>query len=325
MAIEPVQVALEGQVALVTGGGRGLGRAIAEALAAAGAAVAVLARSADELAGTVAHIEAHEGKAIPVPVDVTDRAAVEHTVATVENTLGPIDLLVNNAGIAEPIGAFWELDPDDWWRILEVNLRGPALCARAVLPGMVARGSGRIINVTSGAGAAPISGATAYCSSKAALIRLTDTLGVETERHGIRVFALNPGVVRTRMTESLMDGPVSSAWLPWIKPVFEEARDTPIERTAQLVVFLASGRGDALSGRVVSARDEPEALARDAESIRSEDRRATSACCTPWHADLAHANRKLERFGVEHVASGVADERMTPPPSTTSVCPVMNR
>jgi NAD(P)-dependent dehydrogenase (short-subunit alcohol dehydrogenase family) len=271
MATKPGQVALEGQVALVTGGGRGLGRAIAEALAAAGAAVAVLARSADELAGTVAHIEAHEGWAIPLPVDVTDRTAVEQTVATVEKTLGPIDLLVNNAGVAEPIGAFWELDPEDWWRILEVNLRGPALCARAVLPGMVARARGRIINVTSGAGAMPIPSATAYCSSKAALIRLTDTLAAETEPHGIRVFALSPGVVRTRMSESLMAAP-GSPWLAWLKPVFDEGRDTPIERAAHLAVLLGSGRADALSGRVVSARDELAHLARDAEAIRSEDR-----------------------------------------------------
>jgi 3-oxoacyl-[acyl-carrier protein] reductase len=271
MATEPGQVALEGQVALVTGGGRGLGRAIAEALAAARAAVAVLARSADELAVTVTNIERHGGKAIPLPVDVTDRVAVEQTVVTVENTFGPIDLLVNNAGVAEPIGAFWELDPEDWWRILEVNLRGSALCARAVLPGMVARGRGRIINVTSGAGAMPIPSATAYCSSKAALIRLTDTLAAETEPHGVLVFALSPGVVRTRMSESLMAAP-DSPWLAWLKPVFDEGRDTPIERAARLAVLLGSGRADALSGRVVSARDEPESVARDAEFIRSEDR-----------------------------------------------------
>jgi NAD(P)-dependent dehydrogenase (short-subunit alcohol dehydrogenase family) len=240
-------------------------------LAAAGAAVAVVARSADELAGTVAHIHAREGEAMSLPVDVTNRAAVEQTVATVENALGPIDLLVNNAGVAEPIGAFWELDPEDWWRILEVNLRGPALCARAVLPGMVARGRGRIINVTSGAGAMPVPSATAYCSSKAALIRLTDTLAAETEPHGVRAFALSPGVVRTRMSESLMAAP-GSPWLALLKPVFDEGRDIPIERVAQLAVLVGSGRADALSGRVVSARDQPEALARDAEAIRSEDR-----------------------------------------------------
>jgi NAD(P)-dependent dehydrogenase (short-subunit alcohol dehydrogenase family) len=263
---------LRSQVALVTGGGRGLGRATAEALAAAGADVAVLARSADELAGTITNIEAREGKGLALSVDVTDRAAVEQAVATVENTLGPIDLLVNNAGVVEPVGAFWELDPDVWWRVLEVNLRGPVLCGRAVLPGMIARGRGRIINVTSGAGAAPIPGATAYCSSKAALIRLTDTLAAETEPHGVRVFAVNPGVVRTRMTEWLMDDPASRAWVPWVKAVFDEDRDTPIERMAQLVVFLASGRVDALSGRLLNARAELDVLARDAEAIRSEDR-----------------------------------------------------
>jgi NAD(P)-dependent dehydrogenase (short-subunit alcohol dehydrogenase family) len=267
-------VDLRGQVALVTGGGRGLGRAMAEALAAAGAAVAVLARSADELADTVAGIETRGGKAIALPADVTDRTAVEQAVARTESTLGPLDLLVNNAGILAPIGAFWELDPGAWWRVLEINLLGPVLFTRTALPGMVARGRGRIVNVASGAGARPIAGGTAYCSSKAALFRLTDTLAAETEPHGIRVFALVPGVIRTRMTEWLMDDPDAQSWLPQFKPIFDEGRDDPIERVGQLIVRLASGQADALSGRIVSVRDDFEGLLRDAEAIRRDDRYA---------------------------------------------------
>jgi NAD(P)-dependent dehydrogenase (short-subunit alcohol dehydrogenase family) len=267
-------VDLRGQVALVTGGGRGLGRAMAEALAAAGAAVAVLARSADELADTVAGIETRGGKAIALPADVTDRTAVEQAVARTESTLGPLDLLVNNAGILAPIGAFWELDPGAWWRVLEINLLGPVLFTRTALPGMVARGRGRIVNVASGAGARPIAGGTAYCSSKAALFRLTDTLAAETEPHGIRVFALVPGVIRTRMTEWLMDDPDAQSWLPQFKPIFDEGRDDPIERVGQLIVRLASGQADALRGRIVSVRDDFEGLLRDAEAIRRDDRYA---------------------------------------------------
>jgi len=126
-------VDLRGQVAVVTGGGRGLGRAFAQALAAAGAAVAVLARSADELAETVAAVERAGGRAREFRADVTDAAVVRTAIAAVEQALGPVDLLVNNAGVAGPFGPFWETDPDTWWRAVDVNLRGQILCAHAVL------------------------------------------------------------------------------------------------------------------------------------------------------------------------------------------------
>ena len=118
------QIDLSGQVALVTGGGRGLGQAYAQGLAAAGAAVAVTARSTEQLDESVRLIEAAGGRALAIPADVTDRAAVEHAVATTEQALGPISLLVNNAGIAGPWKVTWETDPDEWWNTLEVNARG---------------------------------------------------------------------------------------------------------------------------------------------------------------------------------------------------------
>ena len=139
---------LVGQVALVTGGGRGIGRAIAQALATAGAAIAVTARSEDQLRETVALIERAGGRALALPADVTDRQAVEHLVADIERQLGPVDVLVNNAGIVGPLGPLWEADPEAWRRCLDVNLYGAFLCARAVLPGMVARRRGRIINMS---------------------------------------------------------------------------------------------------------------------------------------------------------------------------------
>ena len=146
---------LTGQVAVVTGGGRGIGRAIASALASAGASLALVARSEDQLGEAVDGIRASGGRAIAVSADVSDPHAVERMAGEVERALGGVDLLVNNAGDAGPIGPVAEIDPEHWWRCQEVNLRGPLLCSRAFLPGMIVRRGGRIVNVASGAGTSP--------------------------------------------------------------------------------------------------------------------------------------------------------------------------
>src|SRR5262245_39009977 len=134
MNAESPHVDLNGQVAIVTGGGRGLGRSMAQALAAGGAAVAVAARSEAEIAETVSLIEKSGGRAIAVKVDVIDWAAVQRMTQHVEQELGPIDLLVNNAAQAGVPGPIWEAEPNSWWQVLDVNLYGPFLCARAVMP-----------------------------------------------------------------------------------------------------------------------------------------------------------------------------------------------
>jgi len=181
---QDIEIDLRGQIAIVTGGGRGIGKEIAMGLARAGASVAVVARSGDQLAETVGEIEQLDSRAISVTTDVSDPRAVERMMLEVEASLGSVDLLVNNAGLPGPIGPTWETDPDDWWRCLEVNLRGPMLCSRAALPGMIGRGGGRIVNVASGAGTFAIPYLGAYVTSKAALIRLTEILGLEAGQHG---------------------------------------------------------------------------------------------------------------------------------------------
>ena len=133
---------LAGSLALVTGGGRGLGRVLARALAGAGAAVGLVARSSDELAQSVALIEEAGGITAAATADVSDARAAAAAVAAVVAELGPIDLLVNNAGVCGPVGPAWEVDADEWWRTIEVNLRSTFLCSRLVLPGMVARRRG---------------------------------------------------------------------------------------------------------------------------------------------------------------------------------------
>ena len=215
-------------IAVVTGGSRGIGKAIADALRASGAAVTTFDRSHG--------------------VDVTERNTVETAFAD----LGPVDLLVNNAGTMDAIGPAWQVDPDDWRRDIETSLFGAFNCSRAVLPGMVERGTGRIVNVSSGVATRAYPHASAYAAAKAALRSFTQSLAAETAEHGIAVFAISPGFVWTEMTERLRDSP----WFPG----FGSPSPNEPERAAELVLRLASGELDALSGRFIHVRDDIDQL-----------------------------------------------------------------
>jgi NAD(P)-dependent dehydrogenase (short-subunit alcohol dehydrogenase family) len=248
------------QVALVTGAGRGLGRAFAQALAAQGLAVAVTSRTQSELDEVVASITLAGGEAVAVVGDVTDGHTVDHIVAEAERVLGPIDVLVNNAGVCRAVDLFYEADPDVWWRELEVNVRGPYLFARAVASEMRTRGHGRIINVASLGGIGAIAGVSAYCVSKAALIRLTEVMAIELRDAGVTVLAYHPGTVRTPMNEHLLSLPQTVHFIPWFTQMFEEGRDVPPDQSARTLVALASGAGDALSGCMINVDDDIAAL-----------------------------------------------------------------
>src|SRR5262249_54049875 len=155
--------------------------------------------------------------------------------------------LVNNAGTPGRIGPLWEADPEEWRRCVEVNLYGTFLCIRAVLPGMVARKRGRIINVASGAAASASGYMLAYGSAKAGIVRLTTGLAAETRAHGIQVFAINPGAVLTEMVQYGRDSAEGRRYTP-VFHTLPEQYWAPPERPAALCVLLASGQADALSG-----------------------------------------------------------------------------
>jgi len=233
----------------VTGGGRGIGENVARALAQDGWSVAVAAR-------TVAQVEAVAqaigGRALEL--DVSSPGSVDAAFAG----LGPVDLLVNNAGIGGDSRPFLDERPDEWWRVFEVNVRGAYLCTRAALPSMLERGGGRIVNVASGAAYLPGSGvsSTAYGPSKAALHRFSELLARQLSPQNVFVFSISPGLVRTAMTESFGDD------APW----------TPPECAPDLVRKLASGRYDALAGRYLHAEhdDVDELLAR-IDEVREQD------------------------------------------------------
>lgn len=261
---------LHGQVAVVTGSGRGIGRAIAEELAAHGATVAVLARTEREVADTVRRIEQAGGKARALVADATDPARVERAFAEVERSLGPIDLLVNGVGALGPLGPFWTVDLGAWWQAVEVVLRSHVLCTRAVLPAMITRRRGRIVNVASGAGAMVIPYFSSYNTAKTALLRFTECVAVEAAPHAVSVFAIGPGTVRTAMSEEALDSPDGRRWLPWFRRVFEGGFDVPPERAARLAALLASGRADALSGRFLRISDDVEAILARLDDVRRD-------------------------------------------------------
>jgi NAD(P)-dependent dehydrogenase (short-subunit alcohol dehydrogenase family) len=262
-----LSVDLSGQVALVTGGGRGLGRKFAQAMADAGASVMLVARSSDQLDDTVRLIAETGGQAMAYPGDVTDGLFVENIVNEVEKRLGHIDILVNNAGIAPPVGPLWETDPEVWWRNIEVNLWGPLLFSRYTLPNMISRRSGRIINIASVAGLSGIPNFSAYVTCKTTLIRFSETLSLEAREHGVSVFAISPGTVRTSMSEGGMS-PEGLKWLPWMAKIFEDGRDVPPDLTVNLLLQLASGRADALSGCYIHITDNLNELIKREEEIQ---------------------------------------------------------
>ena len=198
--------------------------------------------------------------------------AVTRVVRTAESRLGPIDLLVNNAAILGPLGYDWEIAPEDWWRAFEINVLGSFRCAREVLAGMVTRKRGRIVNVSSGAGFNRLPQMSAYCATKAALTQWTKVLAEDTRAHGIAVFAFTPGLVRTEMVSHVTGSPEVPKLLgDRFRDVLSQGGDTPIERSAQMLLFLASGKADALSGRFIRAQDSEEDLVSRADVIQAND------------------------------------------------------
>ena len=240
---------LEG-VALVTGGGRGIGASIARELTEAGMRVAVTGRTAEQVNAVAADIEG-----LALIGDVASADDVGSWVETTERELGPVDLLVANAGMGSRDSASWDMPVDDWWRVQEVNVLGVHLSARSVIPLMLDRGRGRIVITGSGAAYLPGTQSTAYATSKAAVCRYGETLANELAGR-IPVFHFSPGLVRTDMTERYGDD------LPW----------TPPELAPQLVRVLASGRADALAGRYIHAEhDDIEDLIARAGDIAADD------------------------------------------------------
>lgn len=246
---------LDGRVAVVTGAGRGIGRAIALAYAREGAKLALAARSESELQEVVGAVSELGAEAIAVPTDVTSKEDMERLARRAAERFGRIDVLVNNAGMSGPIGPLQGNDIADWVNTINVNLTGTFLTCRAIIPVMLEQSSGKIINL-SGAGATNAwSNMSAYCSSKAAVVRLTEVLAQELDGKGITVNALGPGSVHTSMWDRMTEQ-AAEAGADFIHELglrVTSGGGASIDECAELAVWLASGESGALTGRLISA------------------------------------------------------------------------
>lgn len=249
---------LENRIALITGAGRGIGRALAKGFAREGADVTLVARTEEELEQTAKAIRALGRRVLKIVCDVSDSVKVENSIKMVLSEFGKIDILVNNAGQQAPIGSFVNIDTEDWTNTIMVNLVGTMLCCKAVLPGMLERRQGKIINLSGGGATAPRPNFSAYAASKAAVVRFTETLAEELKPFNIQVNAIAPGAINTQMLEEVLTvgEAAGEATLSQAKRQKRSGGDS-LDVVVKLAVFLASDESGALTGKLISAQHDP--------------------------------------------------------------------
>ncbi|PHP27416.1 SDR family oxidoreductase [Limimaricola cinnabarinus] len=238
---------MQGKTVLITGASRGIGAAAAREFAAQGARVALLARSAEALSDIAKEL----GEAgLAIPCDVSRYWEVEAAVEACVKEFGRLDVMINNAGAIEPIGAMGDLDPEAWGKVVDINLKGVFNGMRAALPAMLDQGGGTIITVSSGAAHNAVEGWSAYCASKAGAAMLTSSLDLEYRGRGIRAMGLSPGTVATQMQREIKSSGINAvSRLDWSVHI-------PPEWPAKALVWMCSDRADGHVGQEVSLRDE---------------------------------------------------------------------
>jgi len=226
-----------------------------------GAAVAVTARTASQVEETVQIIQQSGGKAIGIPGDVSKMDDVKAAIARTEAELGPISVLLNNAGITGPYGPIWEVDPEYWWYTQETHLRGAFLYTNLIVPGMIERGGGHVLTMVSGAGVRPSTYFSGYGVAKTAQIRLMADLGLELKQHNVFAFAVSPGLVYTELAESTINDAGAQKWRPEFVARLIQAREAGNEaeglaRVSELCTRLACGDADLLTGQHFGPQDD---------------------------------------------------------------------
>jgi NAD(P)-dependent dehydrogenase (short-subunit alcohol dehydrogenase family) len=248
-------VKMEGKVAIVTGGGRGIGEAIALAFAREGARLAIASRTQTDLEQVAAQIRRMGGQVQVICTDVSRRDDVLRLVEATLTTYGQIDILVNAAGVYGPIGLMWDIDVDEWIQAVQINLIGTFICCHTVLPHMIGRRQGKIVNFSGGGATSPLPRFTAYGVSKTANVRLTETLAEEVKEFNIQVNAIAPGAVDTGLQDQVLAaGERAGDLFAHIRRLRETGEGgVPRELPASLAVFLASDESDGLTGKLIAA------------------------------------------------------------------------
>lgn len=248
---------LRNKTVLVTGAGRGIGQVIAMKCAAEGARLILLARTESELNKTSELIKERGGEANPFGCDISSDDDVRGVLDSATKACGDVDVLVNNAGVQPPIGPFADVDMDEWKRNVGVNLFGLVHVTAGVVPGMVARKKGKIVNLSGGGSTSPRPNFSAYAVSKTAIVRLTETLAVELRESHIDVNAVSPGAINTRMLDEVIQaGSLAGKEAGDAGKRKESGGDNP-EMAADLICFLASDESDGITGKLISARWDP--------------------------------------------------------------------
>jgi 3-oxoacyl-[acyl-carrier protein] reductase len=244
---------LKGKVSIITGGSMGIGKAIALAFAKEGSHLVLASRTKSELEATKKELEGFAPRVEIFQVDVSQEREVQSLVDFTLKEFGDIDILVNCAGIYGPIGFITDLDSKRWLEAMEINLFGTFLCIKGVLPAMIKNRRGKIINLSGGGAVSPLPRFSAYSASKAAVVRLTETLAEEIKGYNIDINAIAPGAVNTRLLEQALAAG-EAAGKDFLTKAIKQKQEggVPPEKVAELAVFLASSKTDGLSGRLIS-------------------------------------------------------------------------
>lgn len=251
---------IKNEIALVTGGSKGIGKEISKRLAAMDITTWIASRTQSDIDRTVNEINNAGGSANGYQVDVSNPVDLEEMISYIHDRSGQIDILVNNAGIGQGGQKLWETDTEKWWKVMEVNVRGPMVLCNLVLPGMIEQNWGTVINLASFSAIRPQPMSSAYGISKTALTRMTDTLAASLEETNIGIFPISPGLVYTDMTKDV--------------PVFKDLPDeawTPVEEAGKLVTKLVSGRYHPLSGRFIHVNYDVDDMLSKVEQIKEDN------------------------------------------------------